>query len=205
MKRMITTGCTMFLALCFFVCGALGESAPASGTSIRDLVTTEQQQAKPFSFRNGVSWAMNQQQVIAIENIPMKQSASSDWAVLISESPVQVSRFSADLVYMFKQDALRMITYEFTQDCTSLNYQYLTGALCSVYGDSREANPLIIKGWMDRIYQNYYQQDLIRSALEWTAEDGTSVFLYYFTPEKYAILYVCPTNNGASSYETTGL
>ena len=106
---------------------------------------------------------------------------------------------------MFKQDALRMITYEFTQDCTSLNYQYLTGALCSVYGDSREANPLIIKGWMDRIYQNYYQQDLIRSALEWTAEDGTSVFLYYFTPEKYAILYVCPTNNGASSYETTGL
>ena len=203
MKRIIAMVCG--LALIFCVCGGFGEGTPVSGSSIRDLVTTEQQQAKPFSFRNGVSWAMNQQQVIAIENIPMKQSASSDWAVLISESPVQVSRFSADLVYMFKQDALRMITYEFTQDCTSLNYQYLTGALCSVYGDSREANPLIIKGWMDRIYQNYYQQDLIRSALEWTAEDGTSVFLYYFTPEKYAILYVCPTNNGASSYETTGL
>ncbi|MER2055657.1 MAG: hypothetical protein ABTB30_10270 [Clostridia bacterium] len=202
MKRIIAMVCGLTLIFC--VCGAFGETA-VSGSSIRDLVTTEQQQAKPFSFRNGVSWAMNQQQVIAIENIPMKQSASSDWAVLISESPVQVSRFSADLVYMFKQDALRMITYEFTQDCTSLNYQYLTGALCSVYGDSREANPLIIKGWMDRIYQNYYQQDLIRSALEWTAEDGTSVFLYYFTPEKYAILYVCPTNNGASSYETTGL
>ena len=203
MKRIIAMVCG--LALLFCVCGAFGEGTPVSGSSIRDLVTTEQQQAKPFSFRNGVSWAMNQQQVIAIENIPMKQSASSDWAVLISESPVQVSRFSADLVYMFKQDALRMITYEFTQDCTSLNYQYLTGALCSVYGDSREANPLIIKGWMDRIYQNYYQQDMISSALEWTAEDGTSVFLYYFTPEKYAILYVCPTNNGASSYETTGL
>ena len=203
MKRIIAMVCG--LALIFCVCAAFGEGTAVSGSSIRDLVTTEQQQAKPFSFRNGVSWAMNQQHVIAIENIPMKQSASSDWAVLISESPVQVSRFSADLVYMLKQDALRMITYEFTQDCTSLNYQYLTGALCSVYGDSREANPLIIKGWMDRIYQNYYQQDLIRSALEWTAEDGTSVFLYYFTPEKYAILYVCPTNNGASSYETTGL
>ena len=204
MKRWMAVICAVLTALA--VCIASGESVPAAGGSIRDLVTTEQQQAKPFSFRNGVAWAMNQQQVIAIENIPMKQSASSDWAVLISESPVQVSRFSADLVYMFWQDALRMITYEFTQDCTSLNYQYLTGALCSVYGDSREANPLVIKGWMDRIYQNYYQQDQIRNAVEWTAGDGTSIFLYYFTPEKYAILYVCPTSNGAAAgYDTNGL
>ena len=204
MKRWMAVICAVLTALA--VCTASGESVPGNGGSIRDLVTTEQQQAKPFSFRNGVAWAMNQQQVIAIENIPMKQSASSDWAVLISESPVQVSRFSADLVYMFWQDALRMITYEFTQDCTSLNYQYLTGALCSVYGDSREANPLVIKGWMDRIYQNYYQQDQIRNAVEWTAGDGTSIFLYYFTPEKYAILYVCPTSNGAAAgYDTNGL
>ena len=75
MKRIIAMVCG--LALIFCVCAAFGEGTPVSGSSIRDLVTTEQQQAKPFSFRNGVSWAMNQQQVIAIENIPMKQSASS--------------------------------------------------------------------------------------------------------------------------------
>ena len=119
MKRKIAAMilCAVFAVLA--TCGALAEGTNTN--SIRDLLITEQK--KPFSFRNGVAWAMNQQQVSLIENIPMKQSASSDWAVLISESPVQVSRFSADLVYMFKQDALRMITYEFTQDCTSLNYQ----------------------------------------------------------------------------------
>ncbi len=183
------------------VCGALAENANTN--SIRDLLTTEQK--RPFSFRNGITWAMNQQQVAAIENIPMKQSSSSDWSVLITESPVQVSRFSADLVYMFKQDALRMITYEFTKDCTTLNFQYLAGALCSLYGESGAANPLVVKGWMDRIYQNYYQQDQIHNALEWNAEDGTKVFLYYFTAETYAILYVCPTTGGTGNYDTNGL
>ena len=153
MKRKIAAMilCAVFAVLA--TCSALAEGTNTN--SIRDLLITEQK--KPFSFRNGVAWAMNQQQVAAIENIPMKQSASSEWSVLISESPVQVSRFSADLIYMFRQDALRMITYEFTKDCSTLNFQYLTGALCSLYGESNAANPLVVKGWMDRIYQNYYQ------------------------------------------------
>ena len=193
MKRKIAVMilCAVFAVLA--VCSALAENTNTN--SIRDLLITEQ--IKPFSFRNGVAWAMNQQQVAAIENIPMKQSASSEWSVLISESPVQV--------YMFRQDALRMITYEFTKDCSTLNFQYLTGALCSLYGESSAANPLVIKGWMDRIYQNYYQQDQIHNALEWTAEDGTKVFLYYFTDETYAILYVCPTTGGGGNYDTSGL
>ena len=201
MKRKITA---MILCMVFVLPAAFGALAEGTSTnSIRDLFITEQK--KPFSFRNGITWAMNQQQVAAIENIPMKQSVSSDWSVLISESPVQVSRFTADLVYMFKQDALRMITYEFTAECSTLNFQYLTGALCSLYGESSEANPIVVKGWMDRIYMNYYKQDLIRNALEWTAEDGTKVFLYYFTAENYAILYVCPTSNGSGNYDTNGL
>ena len=201
MKRKIAAMilCAVFAVLA--TCGALAEGTNTN--SIRDLLITEQK--KPFSFRNGVAWAMNQQQVAAIENIPMKQSASSEWSVLISESPVQVSRFSADLIYMFRQDALRMITYEFTKDCSTLNFQYLTGALCSLYGESNAANPLVVKGWMVRIYQNYYQQDQIHNALEWTAEDGTKIFLYYFTAETYAILYVCPTTNGNGNYDTSGL
>ena len=192
--------------LCVFVIAAACGSTAESGNtgSIRDLVVTEEK--KPFSFRNGITWAMNQQQVTAIENIPMKQSSSSEWSVLIPESPVQVSRFYADLVYIFRQDALRMITYEFTQDCTTLNYQYLTGALCSLYGDNREANPAVIKGWMDRIFPNHYAQEQIRDAKEWTAADGTAIFQYYFTAENYAILYVCPTNSGGGAgYDTNGL
>ncbi len=190
------------ILICFSGTPAAAESG--STASIRDLVITEEK--KPFSFRNGIAWAMNPQQVALIENIPMKQSSSSEWSVLISESPVQVSRFSADLVYMFKQDALRMITYEFTKDCSTLNFQYLTGALCSLYGDNKAASPASIKGWMDLVYQNYYHPDLIQQASEWTAEDGTRIFLYYFRQDAYAILYVCPQSGGnGSGYDTNGL
>lgn len=179
--------------------GAENTAAP----SIRDMVIAENEK-KPFSFRNGITWGMNTQQVSLIEDIPMEQRSSSEWSVMVTAEPVAVSRFHADLVYMFYQDALRMITYEFQKDCSTLNFQYLTGALCSLYGDSREASPLTIKGWMDRIYQNYYTQELIHNAQEWIAEDGTSVYLYYYSETAYAILYVCPTSGG-SSYNTDGL
>ena len=193
--------------LCVLLAGLAACCAAAEGGnpgSIRDLMDSEEK--KPFSFRNGITWAMNQQQVSLIENIPMKQSSSSEWSVLIPESQVQVSRFSADLVYMFRQDALRMITYEFTKDCSTLNFQYLTGALCSLYGENKAASPERIKGWMDLVYQNYYNPELIQHPSEWTAEDGTNIFLYYFRPDAYAILYVCPQSGGnGSGYDTNGL
>ena len=191
----------LLLAGMGFCCAAAEDGNPGS---IRDLMNSEEK--KPFSFRNGITWAMNQQQVSLIENIPMKQSSSSEWSVLIPESQVQVSRFYADLVYIFRQDALRMITYEFTKDCSMLNYQYLTGALCSLYGESREADATVIKGWMDRIFPNHYAQEQIHEAREWTAEDGTSIFQYYYTAGNYAILYICPTTNGGNAgYDTNGL
>ena len=193
--------------LCIIITAFGGKYTAAensSTSSIRDLVITEE--TKPFVFRNGITWAMNPQQVALIENIPMKQSSSSEWSVLISESQVQVSRFNADLVYMFRQDALRMITYEFTKDCSTLNFQYLTGALCSLYGENKTASPAKIKGWMDLVYQNYYSAELIQQASEWTAEDGTNIYLYYFRQDAYAILYVCP-QSGANQggYDTNGL
>ena len=199
--------CITAVILCIIIASFAGGCASAensSTSSIRDLVITEE--TKPFTFRNGITWAMNPQQVALIENIPMKQSSSSEWSVLISESQVPVSRFNADLVYMFRQDALRMITYEFTKDCSTLNFQYLTGALCSLYGENKTAGPARIKGWMDLVYQNYYSADLIRQASEWTAEDGTSIFLYYFRPDAYAILYICPQSVGnQGGYDTNGL
>ena len=196
----------IILSMAFSLVGAEAEGAGTS--SIRDMVMTEK---KPFSFRNGISWGMNPQQVSVIENIPMEQRSSTEWSVMVPTEKVQVSRFYADLVYMFYQNALRMINYEFQEDRNgqtdprSLNYQYLTGALCSVYGESREANPAVIKSWMDRIYQDYYQQEKMHDALEWTAEDGTVIFLYYFSDTSFAILYVCPSNGGSSGYDTNGL
>ncbi len=192
----------LFCALLILSVSVHAASESGGISSIRDLLMADK---KAFSFRSGVAWGMTPEQVSAAEDLPMEQRTSSDWAVMITEDPAPVSRFTADLVYIFYQNALRMITYQFQKDCSTLNYQYLTGALSVKYGDSKEASPAVIKGWMDRIYQNYYRQDLIRNALEWSAEDGTSIYLYYYTESAYAILYVCPVSGGAGSYDTNGL
>ena len=61
-------------------------------SSIRDLLMTDK---KAFSFRNGVAWGMTPELVSAAEDLPMEQRTSSDWAVMITEEPAPVSRFSA--------------------------------------------------------------------------------------------------------------
>ena len=64
----------IILSMAFSLVGAKAEGAGTS--SIRDMVMTEK---KPFSFRNGISWGMNPQQVSVIENIPMEQRSSTEW------------------------------------------------------------------------------------------------------------------------------
>ena len=196
------------------ICAILTAAMAAAGTaeeagnipSIRETMQAEPATAA-FSFRNGIGWNMNMEQVKALENVGMTERSSNDWSVMVTAEQVQVSRFQADLVFMFWQDKLKMITYEVQADASKLNYQYLLGALCSVYGDSREAQPAVIKGMMDRIYPDRYRTDWIREAHTWTTGDGTNLFLYYFSANAYAILYVSPelTVQGGGGYETNGL
>lgn len=201
MKKIIAV--TLFIII--MTAAFLSASAEGSVSSFRDLASSEK---KPFSFRNGVRWNMTPQQVSVIEDSQMEQFFSGEWSVLMTAAPVQVSRFTADLVYIFQRESLRMITYEFQTNCSMLNYQYLTGALCAVYGESMEANPAIIKGWMDRVYPDRYTTEWIRDGKEWSAEDGTYIYLYYYTKEKdkYAILYASPDSvNSPGGYDTSGL
>ena len=199
---------TGVIIICLLLMAAVTGTAEEAGNipSIRETMQTEQT-VTPFSFRNGIGWNMSMDQIKTLEPVPMAERSSSDWSVMVTSEQVQVSRFQADLVFMFWQDKLKMITYEFQADASKLNYQYLLGALCSVYGDSHEAQPATIKSMMDRIYPDRYRADWIREAHAWTAADGTNLFLYYFSANAYAILYVSPelTVQGGGGYEINGL
>ncbi len=202
MKRLLAAACA---ALILFPCGTV-YAENMTIPSIRETIQAEQTDA--FTFRNGVQWGMTPEQVQGIENIPMtmRTSKSSEWSVMLTSSPVQVSRFTADLVYMFHQNQLKMITYEFQSDGSMLSYQYLTGALCSVYGESWDPGSILIKALMDRIYPDRYRTEWIREARGWTDGDGTAVYQYYFSTNSYAILYVCPELGGQNSgYDVNGL
>jgi len=156
-----------------------------------------------FRFRDGIRWGMNPQQVRALEPEPMTERSTQSWSIMLTDGKVVVSRFTADLVFIFRDDRLQMISYEF-QKGNGDDFLYLTGALGSVYGDKKEADPLKIKALMDAINPNRYKTELITQACGWTTEDGTAVYLYYFSENAFAITYVSP-ELGSRIYQTNGL
>ena len=162
--------------------------------------------AAVFSFRGGVQWNMSRDQVRALEPLQLTERAQENWSILYPLSRVEVSRYTADLVYMFYSDRLKMISYDFGPGGADTDFQYLTGALDSVYGEHREPEASEIIGIMDQIYPGYYTAEHLLNRRGWTAGDDTLVYLYYYAENAYAILYVCaggaPSGGG---YVTTGL
>lgn len=156
-----------------------------------------------FRFRDGIRWGMNKLQVKALETGPMNERSMQNRSVLFTDGKVAVSRFTADLVFMFVEERLMMISYEFLQG-TQDSFQYLTGALSSLYGEKAEAEPMKIKALMDTIDPNRYRTEMIVQPYGWTYDDGTSVYLYYYSQTDFAILYVSPELSGGI-YQTNGL
>ena len=156
-----------------------------------------------FRFRDGIRWGMNMKQVSALETEPMTERSMNSWSIMLTKGKVVVSRYTADLVFMFRDDRLMMISYEFPQENKD-SFQYLTGALSSLYGEKTEAEPLKIKALMDAINPNRYRIEQITQACEWKNSDGTAIYLYYYSETDFAIMYVSP-ELGSRIYQTNGL
>ena len=197
----------MFAVLAALVMLAAGcAAAEQTVPGIREMMEAPTATPAPdaFRFRDGIRWGMNPEQVKALETEAMTERTLQDWSVMLTNEKVAVSRFTADLVFMFRQDRLMMITYEFQRQDAEGDFRYLTGALSSVYGDKAEASPEKIKTLMDAINPNRYRTEAITQACGWTAADGTAVYLYFFSPGAFAVMYVSP-ELGAGIYQINGL
>ena len=137
----------------------------------------------------------------------MNERTSGEWSVMMTAEKVAVSRFTADLVFIFRQNQLRMITYEFNHNNDSvISFYYLIGALEFKYGKSQDAEPQIVKNLMDRIDPNHYQTERIQQVHAWTDKDGTGIYLYYFDTDRFAILYASPELSApGGGYDVNGL
>lgn len=157
-----------------------------------------------FRFRDGIRWGMSPQQVKALESVNMVERVLQDWAIMVTTEKVAVSRFTADLVFIFRQEQLKMIVYEFQRKDADADYQYLTGALCSLYGEQKDADPTMIKVLMDAVNPGRYQADQLTKAYGWLTADGTAVFQYQYAPDSFGVMYVAP-ELGGGLYQTNGL
>ena len=191
------------LILVLMLCCLLGTSQ-AGGVipNLRDTPTPEPA-AQVFSFRGGIRWDMSREQVKTLESVQLVEQNREDWSILVPVSRVEVSKFTADLVYIFYNDRLKVITYDFGAGGSDEDYQYLTSALDFVYGTHQEPAAADIKGVMDQIYPGYYSEESLLNRRGWKAGADTLIYLYYYSEKAWAILYV---NAGSvPNYVTTGL
>ena len=54
---------------------------------------------------------MTRELVRALETVELTERNQDGWSILYPLAPVQVSKFTADLVYMFYNDRLKMISW----------------------------------------------------------------------------------------------
>ena len=200
MKKILT----VFAAFMLVFAAAYAEEGSIPG--IREAMEAQTATPAPnaFRFRDGIRWGMNPQQVKALETEAMTERTMQDWTVMVTAEKVAVSRFTADLVFMFLQNSLRMITYEFQRQDAASDYQYLTGALSSLYGEAKEAESNTIKNLMDVVYPNRYRTEWIKEPCGWETADGTAVYLYYYATDAFAVMYVSP-ELASGFYQTNGL
>lgn len=156
-----------------------------------------------FSFRNGVYWNMTPEQVLGTEAMALTRMTNGNWTVLFQEKAA-VSTYTAQLVYMFRDGLLQMINYDFVTGANTGDYAYLSEALSSVYGTPETANTVDIYAAMNQVDPGRYRVSALRDARVWRVADGTSIYLYWYSGDAYAILYVSPAA-AAGTYNTTGL
>lgn len=201
MKRLLT------VILALMMLPAVGNASAAGFGLLSTPAPQATEQIPAFTFRNGIGWNMSTEQVSTLETAPMNERTSGEWSVMMTAEKVAVSRFAADLVFIFRQNQLRMITYEFNYNNDSvISFYYLIGALEFKYGKSQDAEPQIVKNLMDRIDPNHYQTERIQQVHAWTDKDGTGIYLYYFDTDRFAILYASPELSApGGGYDVNGL
>ena len=201
MKRLLT------VIVALMMLPAVGNASAAGFGLLSTPAPQATEQIPAFTFRNGIGWNMSTEQVSTLETAPMNERTSGEWSVMMTAEKVAVSRFAADLVFIFRQNQLRMITYEFNYNNDSvISFYYLIGALEFKYGKSQDAEPQIVKNLMDRIDPNHYQTERIQQVHAWTDKDGTGIYLYYFDTDRFAILYASPELSApGGGYDVNGL
>lgn len=197
----------ILLALLAGLCLMAAGTASAEG-AVPNLWKTEEPDASgSFRFRGGITWGMTADQVQQTERTPMIERTQDQWAILYTQNRVEVSRFTADLVFMFRENSLKMITYDFGTGTGDSSYGYLVGALSAVYGEGMTPEAAQIVALMDQIYPGFYTAEGLKNPHQWIAGDGTVIYLYYYADGAYAILYASPdmTAPGSGNYNTSGL
>ncbi len=207
-----------FFALLLCLALLPGMALAARAETAADEEASEE--AYAFTFRGGVQWEMSAEEVRtaeaewseahSVEEEEPQEAAMGQWTAL-GYAGAPVSKFKANLlIYLLLDDRLESITYDFSQlpaEELSDTFNYLVGALGSVYGELEAADKRNLLDFLDSVNKGFYTEEDIRNCMLRTLPDGTLVYIFYYSSAEFCIMYV----NGAfdpsqvDKYETSGL
>lgn len=160
--------------------------------------------AENFSVR-GMLWGTAAEQVTEAEKeAPAKESRLETGYDAMLYTGRSVSNYNADVLYIFLEGELKACFYDFPADTPDGAFDYLRKALSSVYGDAAEADAAEIFGVLSQIGPGPYDEASIRDGSVWTFADGTKIYLFGYTGERFAIAYISPNYNTVN-YNVLGL
>ena len=142
----------------------------------------ESGEAFEFVFRNGIKWGDTLPNVHALEladdNLSHKTFKEGNRKILLYLG-VDVSEYSAQLEYFFRDDSLYACRYEmfFSEE----KWAYMAGALSAKYGEPAATDTENAYGLLE-IFGTDETPLILTSAL-WEMPDGTAILLYTLEDE----------------------
>lgn len=96
-----------------------------------------------FTFRNGATWGMNREQVIALEGTEPARKTQRNFRYVLFFDPIEVSIVKDGIAaYMFREDTDSLIaTWYALENATAEKTDYFVRAYTAKYGEEKEANP----------------------------------------------------------------
>ncbi|MGI6173417.1 MAG: hypothetical protein ACOYI8_05890 [Christensenellales bacterium] len=170
-----------------------------------------------FTFARGARWGMSRADVMALEDMDEDadfgeedESGLTDLMV----SGVKVSKYAAELAYMFLQDELCCIVYYIPapSDGGDVSYRYLQGALSSLYGEPSNEDESAFLRFADNIEKWAARDDREEISLisfdiatVWHIAGDTDVLLGDVDGETLIIYYNTAFDFATAKFDTTGL
>lgn len=143
----------------------------------------------PFSFRGGIGWGMPTADISAIEGreCDIEYAFDADHLIQFYEN-TSVSKYTADMQFVFWDDQLRLIAYDFHSAADADAFAYLGGAMETAYGPSMISDPAEIADVLNHVVPDLYLPEELTDCYCWQLPD-TCIYMFRYPDASFAIVY----------------
>lgn len=150
--------------------------------------------ADSFTFRNGITFGMSKEEIVQLE-AENGQIGEDAWYTVdgmfyydsIITEDIPVSKFKADIVYLFDNNQMEMAVYNIRRSSKDdeATFNYLERALCSLYGECtlgklKDIVSIFTTAMYGSLVSEQYDSSLedLGVVLEWNYDDIVKIYLF---------------------------